>query len=475
MLTTRLLFFAWFLAAIGLVVAGVVGGSYWDIRRKLEAQIYRHLTEELSPNSSRNGASVPHLVWPAVGPADIGRLASRGFSVRYFDLAGVRRLAGGGDAGLPAERPEKIRQLLGQRSGSLRYTSSLRRETWQMWALPVHSDRGDWVGILEVGTSLRHHHQVLEILGRTLLWGGGLGVVVSALMAAWLSQYFGRPIESMARVMNRVRDGELSARTQPGGTAEMRQMAVDLNRMVGELEKLLASQRTFIANASHELKTPLTSLSAMCELLHRRDDELTVERRERAWRVVEREIASMSALVQDLLALSRLEMTVSPGAGFDPLPLLADLAEHYHDVGRVEFCLRGQAIMPGDPGVFSRVVRNLIENALQHTPDPGRVRVSLDFREGLWQLEVDDQGSGIAPEVLDRVAEPFFRGDTSRSRRAGGSGLGLSIVAAWVEQQGGKWKIESGPACKEWSTRIWLGIPSGSLQEHPSPIFSLNP
>lgn len=462
------------MAAISLVMAGVVGGSYWGIRRKLEAQIYRQLSDELSPGSLRNG-SVPHLVWPAVGPAEVGRLASRGISVRYFDVTGVRRLEGGGDAGLPAERPEKVRQLLGQRADSLRYTSSLRRETWQMWALPVHSDKGEWVGVLEVGTSLRYHHQVLEILGRTLLWGGALGAVVSAVMAAWLSQYFGRPIESMARVMNRVRGGELSARTQPGGTAEMRQMAVDLNRMVEELESLLASQRTFIANASHELKTPLTSLSAMCELLHRREDELTVERRERAWRVVEREIASMSTLVQDLLALSRLEMTASPSVGFDPLPLLAELAEHYTDLGRVEFCLRGQGSMAGDPGGFCRAVRNLIENALQHTPEPGRVRVALDFREGLWQLEVCDQGSGIAPEVLDRVAEPFFRADVSRSRRAGGSGLGLSIVAAWVEQQGGKWKIESDPGGAEWSTRICLSIPSGSLQDDPGQIFSLNP
>ncbi len=216
-----------------------------------------------------------------------------------------------------------------------------------------------------------------------------------------------------------------------------------------EVRRLEAVRRDFVANVSHELKTPLTSISGYAEtLLGERPDE-TTERQ-----FLETILANahrMQRLVDDLLDLSRIE-----SGRWQPERVAVDLASASAEVW-AEFAERGTArgvsweteigegasVLPADPEGVRLVLRNLIDNALRYTPAGGRITFRAVREEEGVALQVEDTGAGIPTEHLSRVFERFYRVDPSRSRAEGGTGLGLAIVRHTVEAHGGRVSVES--------------------------------
>jgi len=216
-----------------------------------------------------------------------------------------------------------------------------------------------------------------------------------------------------------------------------------------EIRRLEAVRRDFVANVSHELKTPLTSISGYAEtLLADRPDERT----ERQF--LETILANahrMQRLVDDLLDLARIESgRWQPEVAAVDLAAVADeVWGEFADRGAaagVTFAAQigeGAAVLPADPDGLRLVLRNLLDNALRYTPSGGRITFrSTQAEEGV-QLQVEDTGAGIPMEHLSRVFERFYRVDASRSRAEGGTGLGLAIVRHTVEAHGGRVSIES--------------------------------
>jgi signal transduction histidine kinase len=257
------------------------------------------------------------------------------------------------------------------------------------------------------------------------------------------------------------RAGELgetvSAETQAAGGPDrwLRGLAIPVGagavllvvRDVTEAKRLDAVRRDFVANASHELKTPVASIQAAAETIYSAasDDPAVIPRFAAQ---LEREAARLSRIVSDLLDLSRLE------AGSDLQEIVAldaivrDEIERYEERAAeagVQLSMTAQSTpkVHGTARDLALLVRNLVDNAIRYTRPGGRISVELGEDDGEAVLAVSDTGVGIPQRDLPRVFERFYRVDRARSRETGGTGLGLSIVRHVVENHAGRVSVES--------------------------------
>ena len=208
-----------------------------------------------------------------------------------------------------------------------------------------------------------------------------------------------------------------------------------------------ARLRQFVADASHELRTPLTSIRGYAELWRagglRAGGDV-----DDAMRRMEQEARRMGVLVDDMLLLARLDQ----GRPLETMPVALDrlVEDAVRDARAVEpdrpiGLVADPVIVAGDDHRLRQIIGNLLTNARLHTPPGTPVHVSVRAAGERVRLEVADEGPGLEPAVADRVFERFFRGDPARSRARGGSGLGLSIVAAVAEAHGGRVTVDTAP------------------------------
>ena len=215
---------------------------------------------------------------------------------------------------------------------------------------------------------------------------------------------------------------------------------------VTDLRRLETIRRDFVANVSHELKTPLTAIAGYAETLAAEASEAQAVGF--AQTIVENALR-MQRLVDDLLDLSRIE-----SGGWEPQPRTVGVeaaareawrrfTERAADRGVLFETATNEAAISGDPDALQQIFTNLFDNALRHTPRGGRIRVAAERDGGDIVVRVTDTGSGIPAEHLPRIFERFYRVDPGRSRQEGGTGLGLSIVKHLVEAHGGRVEAES--------------------------------
>ena len=211
--------------------------------------------------------------------------------------------------------------------------------------------------------------------------------------------------------------------------------------------RLEEMRKDFVANASHELRSPLTVISGYVDELAE-DEGLAPEWREPV-KDMRRQAQRMREIVEDLLELSRLEATgdEAPMAPVDLPELLARLTQEARTVSagapRFKLDVDAELLLRGDESELHSIASNLISNAVKYTPVEGRINVTWSREPGGARLVVQDSGIGIAPEHLPRLTERFYRVDRARARAKGGSGLGLSIVKHALQRHGGRLEIAS--------------------------------
>ncbi|MFC3213776.1 sensor histidine kinase [Novosphingobium panipatense] len=255
--------------------------------------------------------------------------------------------------------------------------------------------------------------------------------------------------------------------SQEGGRAQVKGLStggsmweVDC-KIIGPHERLVSlydlserisvakSHADFVANASHELRTPLASVIGYCETLMNPKAGNDEALRNRFLGTIRHEAQRMQSLISDLMSLSRIEAVKHevPSDTVDMVALAHEVAGEFRDGAKVavrENCR--EALVAGDRGQLSQVLRNLIDNSRKYARPDGPVEVAVEAASTGWVLvTVRDEGEGIPPEHLPRVTERFYRADTSRSRAVGGTGLGLSIVKHIVERHRGRFDLESRP------------------------------
>jgi len=311
-----------------------------------------------------------------------------------------------------------------------------------------------WQGRLVLARDLGSVESSLSLLRKILIAGGVAVLAVAALIGWVLAAGLLRPLARMKSTAQRIGDDRDFTRRMPVDHAkdELGQLSTSFNQMLTELEQshvdlqtALESQRRFVADASHELRTPMTAIRTNVEFLARVPGARE-EDRAAALHDVLAEMRQMEELVGDLLALARLEATgtrpVRRAIRLDHL--LADIHRDASRLARpgVEVGLGAipEVWVSGDRDDLRRAVWNLVENALKYT-QAGRVDLRLRAAKGLAELEVGDTGIGVAEADLARVFDRFWRAQSTRG--TSGSGLGLAITKWVVQAHGGTVLVES--------------------------------
>jgi two-component system OmpR family sensor kinase len=279
------------------------------------------------------------------------------------------------------------------------------------------------------------------------------GVVAATVLLALLIIRIGlRPLAKMGAVAQDIAAGDLTRRVDPATPqTEIGRLGLALNGMLSQIEAAMAERtesnrrlRRFVADASHELRTPLTSIRGYSEMLRRGASKSPTDS-ELARRRIEEESIRMTGLVDDMLVLARLDQ----GRPLEQAPV--DLATIAGDAladaravapqRQISLTSNGPVIVNGDDTRLRQVLGNLVRNALVHTPQTTAIEIAVSTEDSVGRISVADHGPGLGTQDVNRIFEPFFRADPSRSRDSGGSGLGLSIVSAVVAAHGGRVKV----------------------------------
>jgi signal transduction histidine kinase len=300
-------------------------------------------------------------------------------------------------------------------------------------------ERGLNRGERSIATPIEDAQEGVE---RTFLLVGGAALVAALIAGYLVAARTAAPLRRIATTAAAVDAGDLSPRLgpQPGAAVEVRTMAEAFDHMLDRLDLAFARQRRFVADASHELRTPLTAIRGQLEVLARLQ-EPGVEDVRRVEATAMTEIRRLERLVDDLLALARLDEGVGPAARPVAVePFLRELAEAVPGVAELGHIAGGTVRI--DPDLIAQVVRNLLANARRHAGPSGRVLLSASGDRGRLTIAVDDDGPGIPVAERERVFERFQRDQAARDRASGGSGLGLAIARAIVIAHGGRIWIE---------------------------------
>lgn len=332
-----------------------------------------------------------------------------------------------------------------------------------------------------------------------------LGALVVALAGRTMVRSSLAPLERVARTAQRVASqplerGEVSIedrveKADLDSSAEVGQVGGALNTLLGHVESALAARqrsetqvRQFVADASHELRTPLASIRGYTELIRREGADADLpEEATYALERVHSESVRMTALVEDLLLLARLDAgrelrreevdlvgllvdTVADARAAGPdhdwqlnLAVLEPPADATPE--EAEDFLPEPPLVIGDEARLRQVVVNLLANARVHTPAGSHVTTTLTREGDTLIVRIHDDGPGIAPDVRDRLFERFARGDSSRERRTGSTGLGMSIALAIVQSHGGSIDVDSSTAPEDHGTTFSVRLPAAAVEE----------
>jgi two-component system OmpR family sensor kinase len=364
---------------------------------------------------------------------------------------------------LPALNLNQVRALNGK---SFDVDAQSGGATWRVLAVPTQDGQGS----VMVAQSLKEMDHTLQRLIGIQVAAGVILLVLLAGVGTYVVRRSLRGLEDVEHTAVAIAGGDLSRRVpQRDPRTEVGRLSLALNQMLGQIETAFAQRtasefaarrsedaarrseeaarqsedrmRRFVADASHELRTPLTSIRGFAELSRQRGDTTDSD----TMRRIEDEAKRMGLLVDDLLLLARLDQ--QRPLRMESVDLLPIAADALHNAQAIQpdrnlslTILPGSEapVVLGDEARLRQVLGNLVSNALNYTPVNAPITVSVGTRGNEAVMEVSDTGPGLSDEQKARVFERFYRADTARNRTTGGSGLGLSIVAALVAAHNGR-------------------------------------
>lgn len=290
------------------------------------------------------------------------------------------------------------------------------------------------------GSSLETAHSAVADARQAMLIGLPPLLTVVALVTWLVTRRALRPVEAIRRQLAEIVDGDLSRRVpEPGSRDEIGRLASTTNATLAALEESTERQRRFIADAAHELRSPIASLRTQLEVAQAHPELLELDG-------LIGDTIRLEHLAADLLLLARLDAGEQPRADHVDLTVLVreELEHRVRDRVAVQIATPEQAVsVTGSRTQLARVLGNLVDNAQRHAASTVRVAVDRDA-DGRAVLSVTDDGPGVPPAERDRIFQRFVRLDDARSRDEGGAGLGLAIVRDVVERHGGTIRVTDG-------------------------------
>ncbi len=327
-------------------------------------------------------------------------------------------------------------------AGSAAITRVVRSETGELVPVQtlVFSEIRDFEENVDQKTLSNLRFFSFAALGGLFLISVGTGWAVSGRVL--------RPVGQITGVARDIQASNLSRRIELDGPRdELKDLADTFDEMLGRINSAFSAQRRFIADASHELRNPLAIIRTNLDVALSDPDATAEELREHA-RVARGASDRMARLVDDLLALARLETPTFANESVDVAAVAAEAGNEYvalaaqKDV-HLERALEADLRVHGDRDALKRAVANLLDNAVRHAPEGSTIELTARRTNGNVRVGVADLGPGLSDEDQKHVFERFWRADSSRSRQHGGTGLGLAIVKRIAESHGGDAEVVS--------------------------------
>jgi two-component system OmpR family sensor kinase len=437
---------------VGLLLTAAAVGANWAFSRMVLGQFDQSLAELAETEAAAalaNPGQPPriHEMTPGTSAPSFPRLDK---FIQIVDLDGqvVAHSANLGTARLPTRPPLLARLRAGE--PVVETVSDFGDEPIRLLSMPLEIGPARYA--IQVGGSL-------DDIDAAVGWARWLFVLMSlailgavVLTGAMLARAILQPIDKIvlrARVIGAT--GLAERLPHPGGRDEISRLVETLNEMLARVEQVFEAQRRFTADASHELRSPLSRLRAELEVTLRRPRERPEY--EEALRSCLSEVARLSRLTEALLTLARLDAGESPEVPRQPVPLTPILTETVSRLapGGWERDVSVAIDGPDDirvsvaPAAASLVVSNVLDNAVKFSPRGGRVRVGVSIEDGAAVVAVSDNGPGVPEEEAPRLFERFYRGSSARASDTPGVGLGLAICRLVMESQGGSIAVASAP------------------------------
>jgi heavy metal sensor kinase len=317
--------------------------------------------------------------------------------------------------------------------------------------------------VLDVAADRSEYVEALDGLGSLLLLGVPTALLLAFLAGLWMSARALHPIQQITDTVREIDDRRLAVRLPIAGSGdELDSLSRTLNGMLDRLQQAFERISRFTADASHELRTPLALIRGNAEIM--RAESSSTPGVESRTRDILAEADRMNSLIQSLLELARCDDATNGAFEMvDPADLAArasEVGQHLAEEKRIRFSVKApRAIFPvwGSYLALSRVLVILLDNAMQHTPAGGEVRLEVTSSAKECRMELLDTGCGIDVEHLPNIFDRFYRADSSRNRATGGAGLGLSIAREIVIAHGGMIDVKS---TVERGSTFTISIPS---------------
>lgn len=342
---------------------------------------------------------------------------------------------------------EDVRAALnGSVSSSISYSERIQYEVVQI-AVPVKEEDGIITGVVFLSASLEDVNRILEEIRRLLFLSTVLAMAVVGSGSIILARRFTRPLEELTIAAGKMAEGKLDQHIEFSSEDELGRLAEQFNLMAKRLNYYTGNLKKFAADVAHEVRTPLTTMGLLTNAL--KDHEMEPEQSKEFIDDLDSEVERLTAMVNDLLELSKLEKNNIEREEINLNLFLQDI------IGENQYrFIRASVDLYDDiseeiykvyvaPSQLRQVIGNLLDNALNYTRAGGEVSISLYGKETDAVVRVKDTGCGIPEEDLGHIFERFFRVDRARSREGGGTGLGLAIVSEIVAKYDGKVWVES--------------------------------
>jgi len=423
--------------ALAVFLAAIV--CYFVVRHQLLSQVDDALRAE--------AVAVQQEGQFALGQALPGVPASAGGPTQYFQIVAQDGNTGG-NIGLPID--SRVRAVA---SGGAAFVTDVQvggsRFRELTFGMPVRVNDFQEPGAVQLARPLDGIDNVLKDLRLVLLLVCAGGIALAAVLGRVAARRVLAPLAEVAATARHIEETEdLSSRLRVHADDEIGELATRFNAMIERLQhsrealdESVRAQRQLVADASHELRTPITSLRTNIEVLLEQGDALTDEDRHRLLADVLEQSEELSGLIGDVIELARGDLPITSAEDIRLDRIVAEsVTRGRRDFPHVRYETRFEpVIVEGVPERLSRAVNNLLDNAAHHSPREGLIEVVVD-REG---VRVRDHGTGIAEADLPYVFDRFYRGENSRHRQ--GSGLGLAIVRQVAGQHGGSIEAANAP------------------------------
>ncbi|MBN1450048.1 MAG: HAMP domain-containing protein [Anaerolineales bacterium] len=318
--------------------------------------------------------------------------------------------------------------------------------------IPIEVD-GEIVGTLVMGRipfeRNPREEEFIQRVNRMLVYSALGASLVALLLGVFLSRTLTRPIRELTEATQAVAGGNLGLQVPLRSKDEMGELAASFNKMSSDLARSTDARKQMTADIAHELRTPLSLIIGHADAVH---DGVLPPTREN-FEIIREEALRLEHLVDDLRTLSLAdagELSINPQP-VSPQKLLDDLQATYQHIAsqknvKIQLDAASDISMLNiDPDRITQVLTNILDNALQHTPEGGQINLSARSVQNGVELSIQDNGPGIEGEDVNRIFERFYRTDTARHRDNGGSGLGLAIAKSIVQAHNGQIWAENAP------------------------------